>query len=133
MSTLKFKTKVVDEGKYKELEWCDGIVAKVTHAAEAVTEKDIGHAYARLIRRDSIRETFHEDIEEASQDSSQLGFELFDRYGCLKPELIEHCVKKGSGVWGDEVDAGSILLVETVRVDKEWRRKGIGARLVMNL
>lgn len=134
MSTLKFKTKVVDEGKYKELDWCDSIVAKVTHAADnALHEKDIGHAYARLISRNSIRKTFHEDIEEASQDSSHLGYELFDRYGCLKLELIEHCVKKGSGVWGDEVDAGSFLLVETVRVNKDWRRKGIGARLVLNL
>lgn len=133
MSALKFRTKVVDEGEYKELEWCDSIVAKVMHAEKTPNEKVIGHAFARLIRRDCIRPTFHEDMEEASQDSSQLGFELFDRYGCLKGELIDHCVKKGSGAWGDEVDVGSILLVETVRVDKEWRRKGIGAKLVMNL
>lgn len=133
MSMLTFRTKVVDEGKYKEFEWCDSIVGKVTHAEDASNSKVIGHAFARLIRRDYIRPKFHENMEEASQDSSQLRFELFDRYGCLKGELIEHCVKKGSGVWGDEVDVGNILLVETVKVDKEWRRKGIGAKLVTNV
>ncbi|KAI9847651.1 MAG: hypothetical protein M1830_007341, partial [Pleopsidium flavum] len=44
-----------------------------------------------------------------------------------------HCVKKGSGVWGDEVDIGDILLVETATVDKDWRRKGVGAKLVKDI
>ncbi|KAI9872072.1 MAG: hypothetical protein M1830_002100, partial [Pleopsidium flavum] len=112
MLSLTFRTKVVSDC-FEEFDWLKTIVGKVTYAANTPDAKDIAHACAKLIKRNHIRRTFHEDMEEPSQDTSQLGFDLFDCYGCLKHELIEHCVKKGSGVWGDEVDIGDILLVET--------------------
>lgn len=130
MSALTFRTKVVEDS---EFDWCEDIVGEVTHAENTANARVIGHACVKLIRRQNIRPIFHQEMEALSQDSSQLAFDLFDRYGYLKRELIEHCVKKGSGVWGDEVSSGDILLVESVRVDKEWRRKGIGSKLVMAL
>lgn len=39
----------------------------------------IGRAFGRLIRRDAIRSTFWSAMEEPSEDTSYLGFEIFDR------------------------------------------------------
>ncbi len=129
-SSLTFRMKVLPDD---EFDWLNTIVGKATYAANTPDAKDIGHACAKLIKRNRIRQSFHEDMEAPSQDTSQLAFDLFDCYGCLKTELIEHCVKKGSGAWGNEMDLGDILLVETVTVDKDWRRKGVGAKLVKNI
>ncbi|MCJ1366747.1 hypothetical protein MMC16_005877 [Acarospora aff. strigata] len=133
MSALTFRTKVLAEGAFREFEWLENIIGKVTYKENTPNAKVIGHGSARLIRRNHIRRSFHQDMEEPSQDTSELGFNLFDRYGHLKGELIEHCVKKGTGVWGNEVDEGNILSVEMIMVDKEWRRKGVGAQLAKKI
>ncbi len=131
-AAIKFRTKAFTD-EYAEFECFDEIFGNAIHAANTPDAKEIGNVHAKLIERDRIRRTFYQDMEEASHNTSQLAFDIFDRHGCLKSELISHCVRKGSGVWGDEVDEGPIFLVERVSVDKHWRRKGIGAKLVMNV
>ena len=55
---------------------------------------------------------------------------LFDRYGRLDREYYEHDFKKGTGVWGNELDRGDLLLFESLQVGYEWRRRGIGRKVV---
>jgi hypothetical protein len=62
-----------------------------------------------------------------------LALTLFDRYGRLNKEIVEHPVRKGSGVWKEEVDEGNIVLIENVNVNRKWRRKGIGTKIVFHL
>ncbi|KAL8836538.1 MAG: hypothetical protein Q9170_002893 [Blastenia crenularia] len=83
-----------------------------------------------LINREPIRSNFYRDLKEPSQDTAALAFGLFDRWGCLKSEFREHPTKKGSGVWGKELDEGRFLLIETVSIDEEQRRQGHGTKLV---
>ncbi|RDW77547.1 hypothetical protein BP6252_05600 [Coleophoma cylindrospora] len=92
--------------------------------------KPIGHALGRHIHRGMIRRDFYRIMEEPCQDMSDVAFEVFDRYGSLKKEFKDHSVRKGSGAWSSELDEGILLLIETVSVDKSWRRNGIAAFMV---
>ena len=107
---------------------------------EALSHEDLtsgpislGQAFGFLIRRDRARPSFHESMEPPSQATMKLAFTLFDRYGFLKSEFVEHEVRRGSGVWGRELDSGNIVLVETVTVRKRMRRGSIGTKLVLKL
>ena len=42
----------------------------------------------------------------------------------------KHVIKKGTGVWGWELDDGDILIIEKVRVDSCWRRSRMGTAIV---
>lgn len=99
-------------------------------ADDSPEAQPIGHCHAKLIDREPIRATFYRDMEEPTNDTSGLAFEVFDRWGCLKAELQAHPVKKGTGVWGTELDQGKLLFIEDLAVDDRYRRKGYGRRLV---
>ena len=45
---------------------------------------EVGRAFGRIMRRDQIRHDFWTNIEEPSQDTSCLGFTVFDRYGTFR-------------------------------------------------
>lgn len=112
------------------LEPLDGTVTYIGGTADTTDHKKVGWINGHLIRRDSIRSTFYHQMEEPTRETSLLAFDLFDRYGCLKPEYINHPIKKGSGIWGEDLDQGDILLIERLIIDKEYRRRGLGRRLV---
>lgn len=63
-----------------------------------------------------MRESFWLELEEPSAETSSLAFDLFDRYGRLNPEYYEHEFRKGSGVWGNELNHGDLLLFEELQV-----------------
>ncbi|KAI9704394.1 MAG: hypothetical protein M1836_007257 [Candelina mexicana] len=90
---------------------------------------EVGQMYGRLIQRCNIRRTFSENMTITSQDATTLALEVFDRHGRLKDDLKNHKHKKGSGVWREEVDLGSFLIVEEISVQQQWRRQGIGSKL----
>lgn len=108
--------------EWKWLEQIDG-VGDVDHHQVASCD-------AKLIRRQCIRSAFWTEMEEPSSETSDLAFELFDRYGRLNREHYDHEMGKGSGVWGQELDHGDILLFETLSVETIWRHQGIGTKLV---
>jgi len=83
-----------------------------------------------LIRRDQMRESFWLEMEHPTQETRDLTFELFDRYGRFNREYYEHEFRKGTGVWGNELDYGDLLLFEELEVDPEYRRLGLGTGIV---
>lgn len=93
-------------------------------------ERGIGSCEAKLIRRSMMRESFWLEMEEPTQETHDLAFDLFDRYGRLNPGFHNHVVNKGSGVWGNELDHGDLLLFEELKVGTAYRRRGIGTKLV---
>lgn len=102
-------------------------------AVDVVSEvngQKIGSSNGKIINREPIRATFYRDIEEPTSDTSEMGFGLFDRWGNLKNEYIQHDVKKGTGVWGKELNEGNILLIEQVNVRMDHRRQAYGKNLV---
>ncbi|EMR90763.1 hypothetical protein ACHAPC_000598 [Botrytis cinerea] len=104
------------------------------HVNCTVDGKRIGHAFGQYICREEIREDFWSEMEAPSRELSLVAFKLFDRYGYLNGHLKNHCVQKGTGVWGDELDFGSLFILEHVEVtEREWRRKGLGRAMVGDL
>lgn len=125
-----------DNESVDEFPWCEELdgLATLKQSTDMPTisreERQVGGCNAKLIRRGMICESFWLDMEEPAQETSDLAFDLFDRYGRLNPELYEHDVNKGTGVWGKELDRGDLLLFEHVSVDAAHRRRGIGTKLV---
>ena len=77
-----------------------------------------------------MRASFWQELEKPSSETSDLAFNLFDRYGRLDREYYEHDFRKGTGVWGNELDRGDLLLFESIQVSYQWRRRGIGRKVV---
>lgn len=124
------KTKVIFEIYLQEdddefQEWMQTIHVQCSHEG-----KYIGGGFGRYVKRNRIRSNFWRDMEEPCQELSQIAFDVFDRYGCLRQDLKSHVVRKGSGVWGSELDHGSFFEIEDMFFEKEWRRKGLGTQLV---
>ena len=118
---FKIYLQEVDEGFE---EWMQTIHVRCSYEG-----KHIGGGFGRYVRRDTIRPYFWRDMEEPCQELSNIAFDLFDRYGCLREDLKSHVVRKGSGVWGSELDFGSFFVIEDICVEKDWRRKGLGKQV----
>lgn len=118
-----------DYDEFAHFPWLKPIKVEIK-AEDGPHEEPVGWCYAELIDREPIRATFYGDMEEPTNDTSELAFNVFDRWGCVKSELRDHPVKKGNGVWGTEMDAGKILFIEDVTVNETHRRKGYGRKLV---
>ncbi|KAJ6570250.1 hypothetical protein DFH09DRAFT_1154477 [Mycena vulgaris] len=52
---------------------------------------------------------------------------LFDKYGEIRPWLVDNEYHKGSGVWGRELNDGRLIFVFCVSVDLPYRKQGIGS------
>ncbi|UKZ60420.1 uncharacterized protein TrAtP1_001700 [Trichoderma atroviride] len=80
-----------------------------------------------------MRRSFHSDIGELYTDTSSMGFDLFDRYGRLKPAFKKGSDRCGSGIWGDELDDGDILLIQRVCMDEPHRRQGMAQEMIRDM
>ncbi|TCD68460.1 hypothetical protein EIP91_010746 [Steccherinum ochraceum] len=58
---------------------------------------------------------------------------LFDKYGFVKEELVDHDYHKGTGCWGRELDKGTFIYVLDVQVPIKYRRAGIGSLMIRKL
>lgn len=103
------------------------------HAHIKLDDKVIGHAYGRLFHREYVRSDFWQEMDGVSQDMSDVGYAVFNRFGCLKEELKTHPVRKGTGSWGSELDYGPLLHFENVFLDREFRRLGLGTAMIKGI
>ncbi|KIW33877.1 uncharacterized protein PV07_00692 [Cladophialophora immunda] len=119
-----------------EFEWLEPIVVEAIPTANLDEHGEpmrVAYCDAKLIRRGQIRDDFYGQMEPPSNETSMLALDLFDRYGRLRSEFKTHPVIKGTGVWGQELDHGDILLIEEVFVNKDYRRQGLGRRMIESL
>jgi GNAT superfamily N-acetyltransferase len=119
-----------------EFEWLEPIDVEVTSTAnldECGEPKKVAYCKAKLIRRNQMRYDFYGEMEPPSRETSMLAFDLFDRYGRLRSEFKTHPVIKGTGVWGQELDCGDMLLIEEVFVNQDYRRQRLGRRMIESL
>ncbi|KAF3903208.1 hypothetical protein ABW20_dc0102301 [Dactylellina cionopaga] len=103
------------------------------HISCSIDGQNIGNGLGRFVKRNRIRRTFWRSMEEPCEELASIAFDLFNRYGRLKQEYIDHTIRKGSGVWGSELDLGHLFVIESVSVNKDWRGKGVGKRIVTEL
>lgn len=106
---------------------------KKNHAEEKRGGRIVASCVAYRIDRKPIRANFYTEMEEPTQDLAELAFDLFDRWGCVKDDFLYHPVKKGTGTWGEELNGGKILFFQSLTVEENFRRQGIGRKLAQNL
>ncbi|GAB1217283.1 hypothetical protein ATERTT37_006519 [Aspergillus terreus] len=102
-----FLTNEYDEEEMGESRWMTNFVAECTCDGVVVAT-----ALARYIHREGIRPEFWEKLEEPSEETCDVAFHVFDRYGTVKAKYKDHPVQKGTGVWGNELDHGPLFLIE---------------------
>lgn len=103
------------------------------HAEEKRGGRIVASSVAQLIDRKSIRATFYEEMGEETEDLADLAFNLFDRWGCVKDDFLYHPVKKGTGIWGEELNRGKILLFQSLTAEEDARSQGIARKVVEDL
>ncbi|EPS28798.1 hypothetical protein PDE_03744 [Penicillium oxalicum 114-2] len=90
----------------------------------------IAHALSRYVNCEAFRSLFWDELKECSH-TGQIAFQMFDRYGSLRADFKHHRVQRGTGVWGDELDRGPLLVIERLEIaDPNFRRKGLGDEIV---
>ncbi|KAH1922578.1 hypothetical protein KXV48_005635 [Aspergillus fumigatus] len=89
--------------------------------------EDLGQLDGRIIKQEPI---YSGDRQVGYWHACSLALDLLDRYGRLKQEFKDHPVKKGSGVWRAGLDSDDIFLIENLEIDRQYRRCGLGSRLV---
>ncbi|RFU35238.1 hypothetical protein B7463_g1166, partial [Scytalidium lignicola] len=100
--------------------WLEALVAHINKPDDDPKTGPIGICTGTLIQRDTIRPMFHSMIATAYHATSMedelfdLIFTLFDRFGRFKSVFQDHPVKRGSGVWGKELDVGSIVVLDNL-------------------
>ncbi|KAF3196000.1 hypothetical protein TWF225_000351 [Orbilia oligospora] len=128
-SKLSFRIYTQNDPEDDSRTWLKNI-----HVAVNFEGKTIGYGLGRYVNRDIVQSRFRAEMEEPSQELCDIAFDLFDSHAHLKREFINHPVRKGTGVWGKELDHGNFLVIENVRIyDASWRRKGIGKRIVRDM
>ena len=94
---------------------------------------EVGTCSGFIITRKTIRHDFYSEMDDPTKTTSQLAFGIFDRWGNLKPQYIHHNFKKGTGVWGKELNHGRILWIEQIDVHPDYRRQGLGRKMAIDM
>ena len=111
-----------------EFPWIEQLGSHIYQGKERIGSLD-----AKFIGRSWIKNSFWDHMNEPSEGTCALALELFDRYGRLRKDFYKHDVRKGSGVWGPELDDEEIVLFESLQIDKDARRKKVGTRVVTEI
>lgn len=78
------------------------------------------HRHSQSLR--SSKESFHWHLNEFSDDAYDMGINLFDRHGRLRPHL--------HGTFAEETDEGRLLYIQEVTVKDTYHHQGIGCKAV---
>jgi hypothetical protein len=120
--------------RYAEMKWLktiDGIVENYSIDEEEATT--IVSCEGKLICRDLARARFLDNMGNTPGPVFSLACSLFDRYGCLRSEFMEHPIKKGSGAWGAELDEDDIFLIERLVMAEPHRDLDLVADLLSQM
>lgn len=96
-------------------------------------EMKVGDISGLIVQRKRIVPSFLEHMEYPCTDTMNLALDIFDRHGRLKEEYLHHPVRRGLGVWQNELSKGNFLVIEAATVMRKARRQGVGRQLVMDM
>ncbi|KAI0701630.1 hypothetical protein C8Q76DRAFT_802596 [Earliella scabrosa] len=95
------------------------IMQDITLAAYDAQQRCVAQLCVRQIDREPsrVRGDFLRVMDKSSTPELRTMAQiLFDKYGRLKSEHVEHGYHRGTGVWGHELDNGTLILILSVRV-----------------
>jgi hypothetical protein len=91
------------------------ISASVSHPVHG----DVANLSATRVDRLSLRGQVHEALEEESAELGEFVTTLMDNDGIFRPWLLQPGWRAGSGVWGKELNKGSLVYVDRLNVKTE--------------
>lgn len=100
--------------------WLEALVVYFRVTQNHPGRGSMGICTGTLLKREVIRPMFHSMIATAYYTTDMeyelfdLVFSLFDRFGRFKPAFQSHPLKRGSGVWGRELDLGNIVILDSM-------------------
>ncbi|TCD67053.1 hypothetical protein EIP91_000615 [Steccherinum ochraceum] len=106
-------------------------------ASPHVAEEVIASIHFYRVRRHLCRHNFRSAMLRMdhfrSDELRQLSTTVFDQHGLLNYEFIGDEWHKGSGCFGVEMDYGTLIYIEDLRVKKEYRNQGLGSWVLQHL
>jgi hypothetical protein len=126
--TVKIQLFLTDEEdeEMDESRWMTNFVAQCTCDGVVVAT-----ALAQYIHQEGIRSEFWEKMEVPSEETCDVAFHVFDRYGTVKAMYKDHPVQRGTGAWGNKLDHSPIFLIENLHITElNLRQKGLGQKIV---
>eukprot|EP01113_Clastostelium_recurvatum_P008602 TRINITY_DN14085_c0_g1_i1.p1 TRINITY_DN14085_c0_g1~~TRINITY_DN14085_c0_g1_i1.p1 ORF type:complete len:615 (+),score=101.38 TRINITY_DN14085_c0_g1_i1:68-1846(+) len=121
-----FKGRICEEGEAPHT-W------EINVEVRSSVDAPLASATLLLIHKDRMKRDFYEIMDMHSDETSRLATSIFTDRGLIRPKLISNPAERGSGVWGEEINNGSILLVEEIRVLEQYRRRGLGRWLLRKI
>lgn len=68
------------------------------------------------------------------QDFLQFSTAVFNKHGRIKPSLYQpSSPERGTGVWGPEINHGTLAYIDEIRVSSRYQRQGVGRWAIENL
>lgn len=93
-------------------------------------KKKVGFCKALIVEKDRLQGDLHSAMDAHSQETQEFSVTVFDSRGRIRSDLINNPAQRGSGVWGAELNTGTILYIEEIVVFEEYRRRGIAKWLL---
>ncbi|KAF8066500.1 ankyrin repeat family protein [Lyophyllum atratum] len=93
----------------------------------------VGSLSAMKIIRHFCRGSFLEVMDAHSDEFHQFSVALFDKFGRVRPWLLEQGNRRGSGCWGSELNDGQLVYVLDMNVNEKYRNKGLGSWMLEKL
>lgn len=90
----------------------------------------IGRCKASLIRKNELGYQFRDEARSLHWPVCSLIWDVFDPDGNVSPSHTEHLVKKGSGIWKDELNEGNLLVIEKTGVRQAYKKNGIASAMI---
>lgn len=109
-SDVSFQISLNDDPEYPSVLKFIGV--KVTHRVHG----DLGGLRAVRILRRFCKGKFLEVMDADSDELHQFSTTIFDKYGLIRPWLVNEGVKKGTGCWGHELDKGELVYITDISV-----------------
>ncbi|KAL6715582.1 hypothetical protein ACLMJK_006543 [Lecanora helva] len=111
--------------EYDKLPWVKSIYVPIKHPSKTTP---VGYCSALLIDREPIRAHLLEHGGQKICDLASMGLGIFDSWGTLKLEFYEGGVRRGSSIWGSELNYGRILVIEAIVIEKKYQHQGLGRK-----
>lgn len=58
-------------------------------------------------------------MDEETDEGAEFSATLFNKYGKVKPHIIEEGYRNGTGCWGKELNSGELVYIFYARVDEQ--------------
>ncbi|KAJ6590025.1 hypothetical protein DFH09DRAFT_1027257 [Mycena vulgaris] len=89
------------------------------------SDKLIGCLTAWRISRAACRGSFFE-VMDVTDETQQFAVTLFDKFGEVRPHLVNPGCRSGSGCWGREMNSGNLVYIIDMTVKDSYQGQGVG-------